>query len=116
MYRSIRGGFGKLVNKHGIGALFTGRLPTLLGYNAQGAFKFGFYESSSYLIRVYWDTKTRENQTLIYLTGSTSAEFISYIALCSLKAIEIWVQKQSGFTKGLLEVLAEILDFEIFNG
>ena len=115
MYRSIRGGFGKLVNKHGIGVLFTRWFPTLLGYSAQGVFKFGFYESSSYLIRVYWDTNTRENQTLIYLTGSASAEFIADIALCPFEAVKIWVQTQSGFTKGFLEVLAEILAFEGFR-
>ena len=61
MYRSIRGGFGKLVNKHGVGALFTRWFPTLLGYIAQGSVKFVFYEYSSYLIQVYWDTNTREN-------------------------------------------------------
>ena len=72
--------------------------------------------SSSYLIRVYWDTNTRENHTLIYFTGSASAEFIADIALCPFEAVKIRVQTQSGFTKGFLEVLAEILAVEGFNG
>lgn len=116
-YRSIRGGFGKLVNKHGVGALFTGWLPTLLGYSAQGAFKFGFYEffKLSYS-GILGHTNTEENRTLIYLAGSASAEFIADIALCPFEAVKIRVQTQSGFTKGFLEVLAEILAAEGFNG
>lgn len=114
---SIRGIFAKLVNKHGVGALFTGRFPTLLGYSARKVpLSLNSMNSSSYLIQVYWGTQTQENCTLIDLIGSASAEFISYIALCPLKAIKIRVQKQSGFTKGFLEVLAEILAFERFNG
>lgn len=116
-YRSIRAGFGKLVNKHGVGALFTGWLPTLLGYSAQGAFKFGFYEffKLSYS-GILGHTNARENRTLIYLAGSASAEFIADIALCPFEAVKIRVQTQSGFTKGFLEVLAEILAVEGFNG
>lgn len=116
-YRSIKGGFTKLVSKHGVGALFTGWLPTLLGYSAQGALKFGFYEffklSYSGILR---HTNAEENRTLIYLAGSASAEFIADIALCPFEAVKIRVQTQSDFTKGFLEVLAEILAAEGFNG
>jgi len=43
-YRSIAGGFGTIVREQGAAGLFRGWLPTLLGYSAQGAFKFGLYE------------------------------------------------------------------------
>lgn len=43
-YRSIGTGFGTIVREQGVAGLFRGWLPTLLGYSAQGAFKFGLYE------------------------------------------------------------------------
>lgn len=43
-YRSIGVGFGTIVREQGLPGLFRGWLPTLMGYSAQGAFKFGLYE------------------------------------------------------------------------
>jgi hypothetical protein len=43
-YRSIGVGFGTIVREQGVPGLFRGWLPTLMGYSAQGAFKFGLYE------------------------------------------------------------------------
>jgi solute carrier family 25 phosphate transporter 3 len=43
-YRSIGTGFSTIVREQGLPGLFRGWLPTLLGYSAQGAFKFGLYE------------------------------------------------------------------------
>ncbi|GFZ03937.1 phosphate transporter 3;2 [Actinidia rufa] len=42
--KSVISGFGVLVKDQGIQGLFRGWMPTLLGYSAQGACKFGFYE------------------------------------------------------------------------
>lgn len=116
-YRSIRTGFVRLVNKHGVGALFTGWVPTLLGYSVQGALKFGFYEFFKLL---YSDAlgpkKAEERRTLIYLAGSASAEFIADIALCPFEAVKVRVQTQPHFTKSFLQTLTEILDTEGYNG
>lgn len=99
-YRSIRTRFVELVNKHGVGALFTGWLPTLLGYNVQGALKFGFYEFFKLLYSdMLGPKKAEERRTLIYLAGSASAEFIADIALCPFEAVKVRVQTQPHFTK-----------------
>lgn len=43
-YKSIGQSFKLVVQEQGVKGLFRGWLPTLLGYSAQGACKFGFYE------------------------------------------------------------------------
>eukprot|EP00879_Flechtneria_rotunda_P004382 GHRR01004633.1.p1 GENE.GHRR01004633.1~~GHRR01004633.1.p1 ORF type:complete len:156 (+),score=22.46 GHRR01004633.1:185-652(+) len=43
-YKGIASGFRIVVQEQGVAGLFRGWLPTLLGYSAQGCFKFGLYE------------------------------------------------------------------------
>ena len=43
-YTGIVQGFRKVVSDQGVKGLFRGWVPTALGYSAQGACKFGFYE------------------------------------------------------------------------
>lgn len=43
-YKNISTGFGMVVKEQGMLGLFKGWAPTLVGYSAQGAFKFGLYE------------------------------------------------------------------------
>ena len=43
-YKSIGTGFSLIVKEQGLGGLYKGWAPTAIGYSAQGAFKFGFYE------------------------------------------------------------------------
>lgn len=43
-FKSIPSGFGIILKEQGSKGLFKGWAPTLLGYSAQGAFKFGLYE------------------------------------------------------------------------
>lgn len=43
-YKGIASGFSIVVKEQGVAGLFRGWLPTLLGYSAQGCFKFGLYE------------------------------------------------------------------------
>lgn len=43
-YKGISSGFSILLKEQGPAGLFRGWLPTLMGYSAQGAFKFGLYE------------------------------------------------------------------------
>lgn len=43
-FKSIPSGFGIILKEQGAAGLFKGWAPTLLGYSAQGAFKFGLYE------------------------------------------------------------------------
>ncbi|XP_074278379.1 mitochondrial phosphate carrier protein 3, mitochondrial-like isoform X1 [Silene latifolia] len=101
-YKSISSGFGVLLKEQGAKGFFRGWVPTLLGYSAQGACKFGFYE---FFKKYYSDLAGPENavkyKTMIYLAGSASAEVIADVALCPLEAVKVRVQTQPGFANGL---------------
>ncbi|EPS68511.1 hypothetical protein M569_06257, partial [Genlisea aurea] len=103
-YKSISSGFGVLLKEQGARGFFRGWVPTLLGYSAQGACKFGFYE---YFKKYYSDLAGPENaakyKTLVYLAGSASAEVIADIALCPFEAVKVRVQTQPGFARGLAD-------------
>ena len=43
-YKNIPTGFSLIVSEQGAKGLFKGWAPTAVGYSAQGACKFGFYE------------------------------------------------------------------------
>ncbi|CAA6660019.1 unnamed protein product [Spirodela intermedia] len=101
-YKSITSGFGVLLKEQGAGGFFRSWVPTLLGYSAQRACKFGFYE---FFKKYYSDIAGSENatkyKTLIYLAGSASAEVIADIALCPMEPVKVRVQMQPGFARGL---------------
>lgn len=109
-YTGIVQGFGKIVKDQGVRGLFRGWVPTALGYSAQGACKFGFYE---FFKKYYSDLAGPENakkyQNLIYIAGSASAEFIADIALCPLEAVKVKVQTVPGFAKGLGDGLPKFI-------
>lgn len=92
---------------------FRGWVPTLLGYSAQGACKFGFYE---FFKKYYSDIVGAENaakyKTFIYLAGSASAEVIADVALCPMEAVKVRVQTQPGFARGLSDGLPKFVKSE----
>lgn len=49
-YTGIRQGFRTVLQEQGAAGLMRGWLPTLMGYSAQGAFKFGLVSESSTLL------------------------------------------------------------------
>lgn len=77
----------------GLRGIFTGWSPTLFGYSAQGAFKYGWYE---YFKKTYSDLAGAENaykyKTWLYLSASASAEFLADIALCPFEAVKVRMQ------------------------
>ncbi|KAG5617614.1 hypothetical protein H5410_017438 [Solanum commersonii] len=112
-FKSISSGFGILLTEQGIRRLFRGWAPTFLGYSAQGASKYGFYE---YFKKYYSDLASAENavmyKTLIYLAGSASAEVIADVALCPFEAVKVRVQTQPGFARGLSDGLPKFVKAE----
>ena len=74
-------------------AVWKGFVPTLLGYSAQGLFKFGLYEVFK---DMYSNLAGKENaekyRGLIWCVGSASAEFFADIALCPLEMVKVKVQ------------------------
>ena len=90
VYKTIGGGM-KLAAAEG--ALMTGWLPTLLGYSAQGFFKFGFYEIFKDLYSSIVGAEAAHNyRTFVYLTASASAEVIADVALAPFEAIKVRMQ------------------------
>ncbi|TYH99150.1 hypothetical protein ES332_A11G046800v1 [Gossypium tomentosum] len=116
-YKSISFGFGILLKEQGIKGLSKGWVPTLLGYSAQGACKFGFYE---FFKKYYSDLAGPEYalkyKTLIFLAGSASAEVIADVALCPMEAVKVRVQTQPGFARGLSDGLPKFLKADGFGG
>ncbi|KAL2935553.1 Mitochondrial phosphate carrier protein 3 mitochondrial [Bienertia sinuspersici] len=109
-YKNITSGFGVLLKEQGIKGFFRGWVPTLFGYSAQGACKFGFYE---FFKKYYSDIAGPEYavkyKTLIYLAGSASAELIADVALCPLEAVKVRVQTQPGFARGFSDGFPKLL-------
>ncbi|WOL09443.1 mitochondrial phosphate carrier protein 3, mitochondrial-like [Canna indica] len=112
-YKSITAGFGILLKEQGFGGIFKGWVPTLLGYSAQGGFKFGFYE---FFKKFYSDIAGPEfaskYKSLIYLAGSASAEVIADIALCPMEAVKVRIQTQPGFARGLRDGFPKFVQSE----
>jgi solute carrier family 25 phosphate transporter 3 len=103
-FPGIGAGFSKIARDQGVAGLFRGFVPTLLGYSAQGAAKFGLYE---YFKKTYSDMAGPEMaaryQNIIFLAGSASAEFFADIALCPFEAVKVKVQTVPGYAKGFTD-------------
>ncbi|KAH7655651.1 solute carrier family 25 (mitochondrial phosphate transporter) member 3 protein [Dioscorea alata] len=116
-YKSVSSGYKVILQEQGLRGFFKGWAPTLIGYSAQGAFKYGFYE---YFKKYYSDIVGPENaakyKTLIYLAGSFSSEAIADVALCPMEAVKVRVQTQPGFAKGLSDGLPKLLRTEGVSG
>ncbi|KAL3693428.1 hypothetical protein R1sor_007079 [Riccia sorocarpa] len=116
-YKGIGQGFKTILAEQGVKGLVKGWVPTLLGYSAQGACKFGLYE---FFKKYYSDLAGEENaykyKTFIYLAGSASAEFFADIALCPFEAIKVRVQTKPGFANGLVDGYAKLTAAEGIGG
>ncbi|KAK7988397.1 hypothetical protein PG989_008712 [Apiospora arundinis] len=93
LYKGNFQAWGMIFRQEGLRGIFTGWGPTLLGYSAQGAFKYGWYE---YFKKTYADIAGPENaykyKTGLYLAASASAEFLADIALCPFEAVKVRMQ------------------------
>jgi len=92
-YKGLGGTIKKIMAEEGSAALFKGWLPTLIGYSAQGCFKFGLYE---FFKDFYANLAGEENATkyrgYIWLAGSASAEVFADVALCPMEMVKVKVQ------------------------
>lgn len=107
------GGFRKVIQNEGAGALLTGIGPTFAGYFLQGAFKFGGYEFfKQQSINLIGYDNARNNRTAVYLASSAAAEFFADIALCPLEATRIRLVSEPTFASGLVSGFGKILKTE----
>jgi len=93
LYKGNFQAWGLIYRAEGLRGIFTGWSPTLLGYSAQGAFKYGWYE---YFKKKYSDLagpeRAANNKTVLYLAASASAEFLADLALCPFEAVKVRMQ------------------------
>lgn len=109
-YKNIGNGFKVTIAEEGYMGLTKGWGPTLMGYSAQGCFKFGLYE---YFKVMYANLAGEENaylfRTYIYLLASASAEFFADIALCPFEAAKVKIQTTPGFANSFREAVPKIM-------
>jgi len=109
IYKSMGVGFG-IASKEG--ALLTAWLPTLIGYSAQGMFKFGFYEIfKDYYASLVGDEFFAANKSLCFAAASASAEFIADIALCPFEAVKVKMQTSlpsANFPMSIVPALTQV--------
>ncbi|KAI9588748.1 phosphate carrier protein, mitochondrial [Glossina fuscipes] len=116
-YKNLFTGFKVTVAEEGFKGLAKGWAPTLFGYSAQGAFKFGLYE----LFKVYYSKALGEEnaylyRTSLYLAASASAEFFADIALAPFEATKVKIQTTPGFANTMREGMPKIMNEEGING
>jgi len=92
-YKGLMGAISTISKEEGTGALFKGWLPTLIGYSAQGCFKFGLYEFFKDFYSTQLGEETAKNwQGLVFLAGSATAEVFADAALCPFEMVKVKVQ------------------------
>lgn len=113
LYKSNLQGWAKIYRGEGLRGVFTGWSPTLFGYSAQGAFKYGWYE---YFKKTYSDMAGPEAavkyKTWLYLGASASAELLADLALCPFEAVKVRMQSTmpkpySGAFEGISSIVAK---------
>jgi solute carrier family 25 phosphate transporter 3 len=110
------GGFRKVIQTEGAGALLTGAGPTFAGYFLQGAFKFGGYEFfKAQSIKLLGYETASNNRTAVYLGSSALAEFFADIALCPLEATRIRLVSDPTYANGLVSGFGKMLKQEGFG-
>jgi solute carrier family 25 phosphate transporter 3 len=92
-YKGLKQGLTTVFTEEGISGLRIGWLPTLIGYSAQGLFKFGLYEFfKDFYSNLAGEENAYEYKKLLWLSGSASAEFFADIALCPMEMVKVKIQ------------------------
>merc|ERR1712176_457822 len=92
-YPSLGKGMKVTLAEGGAKALARGWAPTLIGYSMQGTCKFGFYEIfKNFYSNAMGEEAAYNDQVVLYLAASASAEFFADIALCPMEAVKVRIQ------------------------
>lgn len=117
IYKSNIQGWKTIYAGQGVRGIYTGWSPTLFGYSAQGAFKYGWYE---FFKKTYSDfagpEAAHQYKTVLYLSASASAEFLADIALCPFEAVKVRMQSNPGIYSGTVNGISTIVAKEGFGG
>jgi solute carrier family 25 phosphate transporter 3 len=110
-YKGLGQGIKLILKEEAMGGLVLGWAPTLLGYSAQGMFKFGLYEVFKDLyMNALGEDASASYKGLIWLSASASAEFFADIALCPMEMVKVRVQtaKAGSWPTGLFAATAKM--------
>ncbi|PVV02801.1 hypothetical protein BB560_002744 [Smittium megazygosporum] len=113
LYTGIFNGWSTIYKTGGIRALYTGGIPTFLGYSMQGAGKYGFYDYFKYKYsQLAGEEAASKYKTSLYLASSASAELIADLFLCPMEALKVKSQTSttpfaSSFLGGIRKIVAE---------
>merc|ERR1711998_24647 len=92
-YSGMISGMQTIMKEEGMAALTKGWAPTLVGYSAQGCFKFGLYEFfKDFYSNMLGEENSKKFKGIVYLGGSASAEIFADVALCPFEMIKVKVQ------------------------
>lgn len=92
-YGGLANGLKTLSAEEGARGLVKGWFPTLIGYSAQGLFKFGLYEYfKDFYSTIAGEENAQKYKGVIWCLGSASAEFFADIALCPMEMVKVKVQ------------------------
>lgn len=120
MYPSLGAGFTSIKAKGGWGTagLFTGGLPTLAGYSAQGMCKFGFYEMFKDVYKHLAGENADRFRVVGWAVSSACAEVIADVFLCPMEAVKVRMQvsPEGTFPTGFGEAINKIQAAEGTNG
>jgi len=105
-YTSFIGTFKHVHAEGGMGALFTGVMPTFQGYFVQGWFKFGGVEicKTKFAQAMGSEQAAFNNRDAITLGGSACAEFVADVFLCPYEACRIRAVSDPGYANGMMAV------------
>ncbi|KAF6016369.1 hypothetical protein HII12_000115 [Brettanomyces bruxellensis] len=88
LYKGNLDGIKTIAKKEGARALYSGFLPTFIGYGLQGTGKYGFYE----VFKKKFSDYTGHTGVGVYLASSACAEFLADLALCPFEAMKVKIQ------------------------
>ena len=115
--KSLLSSIRNVVANEGTLGLYRGGLPTFLGYSAQGATLFGFYEYFKHNFSVAVGTEnSKKYKTWIYLAASASAEIIADVILCPFESLKVRVQTNKKFPSSIIPGLRQIIKEEGLQG
>ncbi|CAJ0630027.1 586_t:CDS:2 [Entrophospora sp. SA101] len=111
LYKGNFDGWSKIYRASGVGGLYTGWLPTFIGYSFQGAAKYGFYE----VFKKKYSDLAGEETAFKYRTGLYLAA--TDIALCPWEALKVRMQTSTQpFASSTAAGFNKILKAEGLNG
>jgi len=120
MYPSLVAGLSTVYKADGLGTrgLFTGGLPTILGYSIQGCCKFGFYEMFKDVYAGIAGENADKYKVIGWAVSSACAEVIADVGLCPFEALKVRMQtsKAGSFPLGLGDAYRHLHAAEGTNG